>query len=303
MIGLIIVLVMALGVGGTIVASDDARPGDALFKVDQAVENVRISLAGKERKNELRVRFAEERIKEVRELEEEGKIVNGPTESLTVEQEAEVTAGIEFALDLLADLDEIGEVEDVRLEGLADQLSAYLDDLPDDARVQVSDGRLRIKFDNGPEKIEIKGQGEDKTKIEVRTEEGRLRVEVKDGLIEIKTKVEDDEKDELEAEAEILSDKTIVEVEVGDEKTTFATSANTREGIIAAIIAKFPNLSADQVRAVLKIETEDSDEDEDLNDDSDDEDLDDEDEDLDFDDDDEDDDDDDDSGSNSGSGR
>ncbi|TSC77636.1 MAG: hypothetical protein G01um101424_259 [Parcubacteria group bacterium Gr01-1014_24] len=289
MIGLIIILAMALGIGGTVVAADDARPGDTLFGIDRAVENVRVSLASEENKNELRVRFAEERIKEVSELEEESKIVNGPTESLTVEQEAEVTAGIESALDLLTDLDEVGEIADARLEGLAAELSAFLDNLPDDARVQVSNDRLRIKFDQGPEKIEIKDQGKNKTKIEVRTGEGRLRVEVKNGLIEIKTKMEkgensdssEDERSEIEAEAEILSDKTIVEVEIGDEKTTFATSANTKEGIVAAIIAKFPNLSADQIGAVLKIETED---DEDPDDDSDDDNDKDEDEDSDSDD-------------------
>ncbi len=274
MIGLLIVLALALGTGGVAVVSDNARPGDALFGVDRAVENVRISFAGEERKNELRVRFAEERVAEVKELEAEGEVVNGPTEELTAEQEAEVALGIETALDLLTELNENSEVSDARLEALAAELSTYLDELPANARVQVSDDRLRIKFDQGPEKIEIKEQGENKTKIEVRTEESRLRVEVKDGQIEIKTKVENNDsfKNELKAEAEILSDKTVVEVEVGYEKTTFATTATTEEGIVAAIVAKFPNLSATQVKAVLKIKTEDRDDDEDNNDDKEDDD-------------------------------
>lgn len=261
MIGLFIALIIALGASGTVVVSNSARPGDTLFGVDQAVEKLRINIAREDKKNELRVRFAEERVEEARELEEEGKKINGPTESLSVEQKAEVTESVELALDLLTELDEDSEVQDSRLESLVAELSTYLDELPEDARVQVSDDRLRIKFDQGPEKIEIKNQGDDKTKIEVRTEEGRIRVEVKDGQIEIKTKMEEDKsgssKEEIEVEAKILSDKTVVEVEVGDEKTTFATSANTREGIITAIVAKFPNLSAEQVEAVLKLEIED----------------------------------------------
>ena len=281
MIGIFVALIVALGVGGTAVVSDSARPGDTLFGIDQTVENVRISLASKENKNELRIRFAEERIKEVDELKEEDEKINDDTESLTDEQEAEVNLGIEAALELLTDLDEEGDTDDARLQSLAEQLSLYLDNLPADARVQLNDGRLRIKFEGGPEQIKIQEQGENKLKIETQSEEGHLKIEVKNGSIEIKAKAEDEDdssegtgKDTDEIEAKILSDKTIVKVEIGDEETTFATSATTREGIIAAIIAKFPNLTSAQVEAVLKIETENGDDDEDseedLDDDSDD---------------------------------
>ena len=274
MIGIIIAVIIALGAGGTVVVADNARPGDLLFGVDQAVEKLRINITRKEKKNELRVRFAEERIAEVKELEEEDKKINGLTESLSVEQKARVTEGIESALDFLTGLDGDSEILDDRLQTLVTELSVYLNELPTGARVQVSDDRLRIKFDHGPEKVEINEQGDDKTKIEMRTKEGRIRVEIKNGQIEIKTKIEEDKsgssKDKMKAEAKILSDKTIVEVEIGDEKTIFVTSANTEEGIIAAIIAKFPNLSAEQVGTVLEIETEDNDDDEDLDDDSDD---------------------------------
>src|SRR3989344_3631301 len=319
MIGIIIAVIIALGAGGTVVVADNARPGDLLFGVDQAVEKLRINITRKEKKNELRVRFAEERIAEVKELEEEDKKINGLTESLSVEQKARVTEGIESALDFLTGLDGDSEILDDRLQTLVTELSVYLNELPTGARVQVSDDRLRIKFDQGPEKVEINEQGDDKTKIEMRTKEWRIRVEIKNGQIEIKTKIEEDKsgssKDKMKAEAKILSDKTIVEVEIGDEKTIFVTSANTEEGIIAAIIAKFPNLSAEQVGTVLEIETEDNDDDEDLDDDSDDdeeedEDSDDEEEDEDSDDEEEDEDSDDEeedgenrSGSNSGKGN
>ncbi len=278
MIGLILIFVMALGVGGTATVADNARPGDTLFTLDQAVEKVRLSFTRKEEKNELRLRFSEERLEEVKEIEEEGEVVDSSTKkSLSVEQEKKVNTGIELALNLLTELDEASEVEDERLEKLAAELSSYLEKLPEDARVQVSDDRLRIKFDQGPEKIEVKEQGENKTKIEIRTEEGRIKIQVKDGQIEIKERVDEEEENEVEVEAEIFSDKTIVEVEIGDQKTTFVTSANTEESIIAAVVAKFPSLTSVQVKSVLKIETEedmeenedDEEEEEDTEDDSD----------------------------------
>jgi hypothetical protein len=66
--GLIVALAVLLGVGGTAAAADGARPGDALFGVDRAVERVRIALANSERKDDLRIQFAEERMEEVNEI-------------------------------------------------------------------------------------------------------------------------------------------------------------------------------------------------------------------------------------------
>ena len=68
---LIIALIVALGAGGTIVAADSARPGDMLFGLDRAVENVRVALAQEENKDNLRIRFATERIREVEDLKKE----------------------------------------------------------------------------------------------------------------------------------------------------------------------------------------------------------------------------------------
>lgn len=62
---LLIALAISLGVGGTVVTADNAVPGDTLFGVDRAVENLRINLATKEKKDELRIRFADERVQEI----------------------------------------------------------------------------------------------------------------------------------------------------------------------------------------------------------------------------------------------
>ncbi|MCR4306344.1 MAG: fibronectin type III domain-containing protein [Candidatus Yonathbacteria bacterium] len=52
--------------GSTIVAADSAKPGDLLFPVDIAVENVRIVLAANGKKDELKIKFAGERLGEAK---------------------------------------------------------------------------------------------------------------------------------------------------------------------------------------------------------------------------------------------
>ena len=62
MIPLIIALVVLLGSGGPVAASDGARPGDLLFPIDRAVEDVRLALASEDDKADLRMRFTNERL-------------------------------------------------------------------------------------------------------------------------------------------------------------------------------------------------------------------------------------------------
>lgn len=64
MIPLAIALIVLLGAGGTVAASDSARPGDLLFPLDRAVEDARLALASEDDKLDLRIRFADERLRE-----------------------------------------------------------------------------------------------------------------------------------------------------------------------------------------------------------------------------------------------
>lgn len=92
---IIVALALALGVGGTVVTADNAGPGDALFGVDQAVEKVRITLASPEKKNDLRIQFAGERMKEVEHLSPQTPAMTRPaaadvTETSVTKIEADV---------------------------------------------------------------------------------------------------------------------------------------------------------------------------------------------------------------------
>ena len=62
---IITVLILVVGLGGTVALADNSVPGDPLFGIDRAVESLRLSLASNEKKNELRIAFADERVKEI----------------------------------------------------------------------------------------------------------------------------------------------------------------------------------------------------------------------------------------------
>lgn len=64
MIPLALIIAVLLGGGVTVAASDDARPGDFLFPVDRAVEDFRLALSSDKDKEDLRIKFADERLRE-----------------------------------------------------------------------------------------------------------------------------------------------------------------------------------------------------------------------------------------------
>lgn len=279
MIGIFIALAVLLGVGGTVAVADNARPGEALFGVDQAVENLRLKLANDEKGNKLRVKFVKERVVEIEEIlaeksetedgvkveNEEATDIEEDVDAFEEDQQEEIKIAVEGALNLLAGF----EGTNPEVVAIVEQLNSYIAKLPTGASIEVEGNKLRIEFENETtgEKVKVKYDVKnDRLKTEVRSEDEKIKIEIKNGGLEIKSKTENDNDEESisglkEAEAKIFPDRTIVEVEVGDEKTTFITSATTREAIVAAIVAQVPGLTIAGVEAVLEIETEDWDED------------------------------------------
>lgn len=66
----VIALVIILGGGGVAAASNSAIPGDFLFPVDLQIEKLRIQFSSDDKKENLKFRFTEERVSEVRDLAE-----------------------------------------------------------------------------------------------------------------------------------------------------------------------------------------------------------------------------------------
>lgn len=222
MSALLIALVILVGAGTTVAASDTARPGDLLFSIDRAVEDVRLSLASKEKKNELRFRFAEERIVELEEIIKEvsgdGELavaqvetnietsiaaktaadtadntVTSTDDGVNAEDEAEqrqasrIEFGVETTLaffeQLLADFEEDGNDAAVEaLQSIILRLNDRLDSLTDAGRFEVR-VRVQTESDDDPS---------DRERIEIRSkiksDENRFEVRASDGRIRLELK-------------------------------------------------------------------------------------------------------------------
>jgi hypothetical protein len=81
MISLVIAVIIVLGIGGTVAASDSARPGDLLFPVDRFAEDAHLALtADADAKAALRAQIAEERADEIESLVKEESAGGGSAE-------------------------------------------------------------------------------------------------------------------------------------------------------------------------------------------------------------------------------
>ena len=93
------VVVIFTSATATAFASNDSRPGDVLFGVDRALEEIQLALTVNDgREAELKLQFAEERLQEVRELISESKSSNSSnnsnSSSSSVSQTLEVEADV-----------------------------------------------------------------------------------------------------------------------------------------------------------------------------------------------------------------
>lgn len=108
-----LVLFIMFGVtGGTVAASADARPGDALYAVKLRVaEPMRVALAKDlKKKGELRLSFAEARLKEI--VESADSTLDAGTEAMIA---ASLTEHVDGAADAIAALQQDGEAGDAYL--------------------------------------------------------------------------------------------------------------------------------------------------------------------------------------------
>ncbi len=323
---IIAAIVLMLGVGGTAVASESARPGDLLFPIDQAIEDVRLALAtSDEAEARLKITFAEERLAELRSLLEEDNSSNSSddynaneviitqfeaeadvfsdttiikveindrktTFETTADTREEVIAEIvaRFSVDR-ATVDRVldFEIEDraSRVKDLSTSVSSDDDrvrtsvtlfeeltgSLSDDDQSRFVEELLR-SFNSSSARVEVQHDNDGDSRIEIRDGETRIRIEEKDGEVEVRVREDDDSRSSedddssddsrsssgsfLEAEADVFSDTTIIKVEINDRKTTFETTADTREEVIAEIVARF-SVDRATVDRVLDFEIED----------------------------------------------
>ena len=138
MIPLLMVAVLLFGGGGTVLASDSARPGDLLFPVDTALENIRLSLASEVEKSEIRLRLAEERLAEFDDIVTEeiagADAVNDTTaqasstyDGTLTEAEADVFTDITIIKVEIGDVKYMLKTNDTTFDEIAEAIASHFD--------------------------------------------------------------------------------------------------------------------------------------------------------------------------------
>lgn len=188
-----------LGGGATVVAAEAALPGETLFKVEQAIEHVRIRLATNDvRRAQLAHSFAEERLSELRTIvgkRGEGSSKDGEDKRV----QAAVTA--------LVRVMEESNMSITAREKLYANLFSEIDSINIDVTVEErknsekKDDRVKVRRDETGSKIEIKNGGLrtliEKRNGEVFIEEGRYDLEHLDEASQIKSNIESEKQSEV----------------------------------------------------------------------------------------------------------
>jgi hypothetical protein len=282
---LIIGLVLLVGTGTTVAAADAARPGDLLFPVDRIVENVRLSVGSDDRKNELRLRFAEERVDELSEIIDEEtadddlamaevestqsvRLASTETDAAadedTERRKQRIEHGIETAISFLEDAlvraEENGNTQAVEsLEQVIVRLNERLEVLDERFEVRVREA-VRAQSadeDDSENRVEVRIRNQAEIDERIDAVRDRIRVRIEDGELRLEDRSDNDSTEGLtEVEVDVFTNETIVKVEINDETHTFVTETTDRALLVAEIAARFGVTEA-EVEAVLEFEVED----------------------------------------------
>jgi hypothetical protein len=223
MIPLIISAIVLLTAGGTVAASDDAKPGDLLFPIDRATERVQIAFAGQEKKVKLKTKFARERMSEVAELLAESESVEvdtddnatstddnastTPTSTSTstatstasstdgvakINKKSDIEKGLALAIDLISQLENSSEYS-----SLTEELNSLVAIVPENTNIQVKVSEqgaqfLKVRSDDGSNKLnlEVKETGGGMVIIKSRDAEGKMSVTQENKNVPVQNKWE-----------------------------------------------------------------------------------------------------------------
>jgi hypothetical protein len=294
-----IVAVLLLGVSGTAAASNQAKPGDLLFGIDRALEQVQLSLASEEKTPEIRLRHAEERLAEIQEMlaEAEAEMMTAGDATSSNASDGTSEGG-----------EDITETETSDTTTTEDQDTAD-DDSSDDGRdadedkwaKRINTGATLVindlnaifegEYDGDTEAAitaliaNINEQlGGDLGELEIEVDErdnGRTKVRIKaerhsddyDGDSDDKDdnsedydkdsddSYDDDYDDKLEVEIEVKNRRAVIEIEVDGVETKETVEETDRDALVAYIADKY-GVTVNDIEAVLKFEIDnDSDDD------------------------------------------
>jgi Domain of unknown function (DUF5667) len=249
-------LVCVIAASGTVLAAEESRPGDLLFPIERAREEVRLALANDEEKEGLKAQFTTERFNELRDIiEEENMGSDGSRGTIDEEGELRVGVAVLILLEYIHSLEDEHEKNYI-LNNLNQELTLIKvqgrgdsnDQLRlEEAEIEIKDDRIEIKNDNS--EIRIKDDGEirikhedDDYKFESREDESdsensenisinKFEVRVKDGVSEIR-------------------------IEYGNNKLEYDTRLTTKDAIIRDVSNK-TGISFTELSSALDIEFDD----------------------------------------------
>ncbi len=265
------VLLVLGGSAVTVKAADSAKPGDFLFPLDRALETVQIKIAPSEKKKELKIKFAWERVAEIQEILEEeneekktsGDLENSPsatsTQSFTSVSIATSTPTSTSSSEAQADFPKAKRIEDAlatAVQFIASMREEFLQEGNENA-VSILDTAISSLVEQANVAASLK--------VEVERENGSLKVKIKsenkkggenEVEMEYKDKQEDstseDSRIEIEAEQEGANFYT-VEVEYQGKEMSFSATSSDRTQLIEKIREK-TGISIEEINNVLQID-------------------------------------------------
>ncbi len=279
-VALILIVVLGVGSAGTYAAAESAKPGDFLFPIERALEDLRISLASETDAEVLRSEFARKRLLEIQALIDaelarlDADIVATTTASSTgvavsSATQARITTGIDELLVLMGGLRSVAS-QDVLFNELRSTVGEVTITGPDK-------NSYRLNIEGDTTRVEVRQKtdddnGEEEYRVEIRDGQDRIRIREKDGEVRFDVRKDDDDDDRdddskedrprstestrpIEAvEADVYSDGTRVRVELrqGDD-LSFTTTANTRAAVVTEVARRL-QVSEAEVSAVLDFE-------------------------------------------------
>lgn len=272
-VALALILVISVGGVGTVAAAEQSKPGDLLYPIERAVENLQLFLASDERSAELQAEFARKRLLELRAIidEELASLDNETTinasSSATTSDSTKRSVSIATTENTRINFAVSEFVKQLSTVENNDARQAVLSLIKDtDGIIVGEDEEKRVRIEDN--KVEFRYE-DDETgeRIRIREKDGELRVEVKSDDSKDEDKDQDDDSRDSrrtssatsidEAEADVFRDTTSVKVELRNGQTLrFTTKATSRAGVVAEIVARTGATSA-EVDAVLDFEVED----------------------------------------------
>jgi len=169
-----LVLVFLLGVTGTVAAAGSAKPGDLLFPIDRATEEVQLALASGTQKEALQNQFIAERFTELQEIVDEETVATttgSSTNGIMVRPtgESRVANAVAVLASQLAHENDPIKREQYLQSLLHEVSSLHVEGRPDSA-LRLDETRVKIED----------------SKSDVRIPDERIEIEQKDGQVEIK---------------------------------------------------------------------------------------------------------------------